>query len=563
MKRRPPKSKQAKPARRAGRKAPSAPKRESSRFDTQKQELLAQDDQRLETQHLLELARDRYMDLYDLAPIGFVILSVSGFVLELNLPGAEMLGMERSRIIGMAFHSRVAAESRRNFLEHLRRTRRGGETVTTEVKLLSSRGTRSVQLHSRVAFDRSDPEASFLLTALIDRTEQKKSEVALGLSEDRLRLALSAARAGTWDWSSPTRSLHWSKDHYALFGLEEDAFHPTFEGWIDLIHPADRARVLRGGLRETIVGSSVDVTYRTNCPDGNERWLHTIGKRIEGGEEGGTRAIGITLDITASKQAELQLKSLNAILEDRRTEAEMHATQLRSLVQELARAETREQSRLAEILHDHVQQTLVAADLNLARLARKSPDAETTSAIANVAGFIHESLRATRNLARDFNPGILKAEGLRAALIWQAEVMKEEFGLSVRIEDMTEVDPRSYEECALLFRAVRELLFNVIKHAKTKEARLRLTRQPDGDLSIEVADGGIGFDPASMSGPEAGNHNGILRIRERIQALGGRFQIQSQPGNGTTVLLIVPVEPRSRTARSGAQPSKARKGRSG
>jgi len=390
-----------------------------------------------------------------------------------------------------------------------------------------------------------------ILSAMIDLVEKREQESAIEASENRLRVALSAASAGAWEWSGPTDAVHWSKDHFALLGVQEGEFHPSFSHWVERIHPADRDKAYRAGLQRTRVGDSVDVAYRVLLPDGNQRWLRTIGKTIQSRAGGSARAIGISLDISPEKETEIRLKTLNAVLEERRTEAEMHTAQLRSLVKELARAESREQARLTDILHDHVQQTLVAADLNLARLGRKASDEETKQAIANVAGFIHDALNTTRNLAKDFDPGLLKEAGLVAALKWQAGAMKEEFGLRVEIEDQADLEPSDFEETAIAFRAVRELLFNVVKHAGAKEAKVCLTTAGQDTLCIEVDDAGIGFDVQWLSRPGPRQHHGILRIRERIHALGGRFLIQSAVGRGTSVRITLPA----RSKRSADQPS--------
>jgi signal transduction histidine kinase len=313
---------------------------------------------------------------------------------------------------------------------------------------------------------------------------------------------------------------------------------------MERIHPADREKAYQGGLHMTHVGDAVDVTYRVVLPGGHVRWLRTIGKTIQSRTGGAARAIGITLDISSEKETELRLKSLNTVLEDQRTEAETHSAQLRTLVEELARAESREQVRLADILHDHVQQTLVAADLNLARLARKAADEETKKSMAIVAGFIHDALNTTRNLAKDFDPGILREDGLVAALKWQAEAMKAEFGLQVKIEHANADEPTEYEEAAIAFRAVKELLFNVIKHARAKEATVRLTMIGEDSLCIEVTDSGVGFDVRRLSRPDSHEHHGILRVRERIRALGGVFMIDSSIGAGTKVRMTFPAGPK-------------------
>ena len=260
------------------------------------------------------------------------------------------------------------------------------------------------------------------------------------------------------------------------------------------------------------------------------------------------KALGTTLSTPSLKTIESRLVQLNAALEDRTNEAEARASQLRAVVAQLARAETREQARLAEILHDHVQQVLVAADMKLAQVLRRSKDADESAALAQVSEFVREALQRTSLLSRDYNPKILEDAGLLQALKWQASAMREEFGILVRVERLTEIEPVEHEVRVILFRAVKELLFNVVKHAKTARARVRVTKNGEM-LEIEVSDGGAGFDVRKETkdpATEATGGQGLPRIRDRILALGGRFHVESVQGFGTRAKLLVPLQPSAR-----------------
>jgi PAS domain S-box-containing protein len=213
---------------------------------------------------------------------------------------------------------------------------------------------------------------------------------------------------------------------------------------------------------------------------------------------------------------------------------------LRQLGTELTLAEQRERQRIADILHDHIQQLLVAAKFQVAALHGTGRGlSERTREIQEL---LDESIKASRTLTAELSPPILK-EGLAASLIWLAGWMSEKYGLSVDL-DVDETMSRVPEEVKmLLFESTRELLFNVAKHAKVKSAAVSLKSLENGQAQIVVSDGGSGFDPASVAaGRERGSGSGLFRLRQRMDLIGGQLGITSKPGEGSRFTLTIPTE---------------------
>jgi signal transduction histidine kinase len=161
--------------------------------------------------------------------------------------------------------------------------------------------------------------------------------------------------------------------------------------------------------------------------------------------------------------------------------------------------------------------------------------------ITEVEEVTNKAMTYTRTLMSQLSPPALSESGLPMALHWLAEQMQQH-NLFVSLQIKTEIPTIPEGQALLLFQSSRELLFNCVKHAKTHEATITL-EQVDGSLCIQISDQGAGFDLADASkkahSPTSGF--GLSSIRERLLSLGGRFELESSPGNGTTATLVLPL----------------------
>lgn len=217
---------------------------------------------------------------------------------------------------------------------------------------------------------------------------------------------------------------------------------------------------------------------------------------------------------------------------------EQRTLRLRALALELTRAEENERRRLAQVLHDQLQPLLIAARLTTESIARPSPVASPKSPdkVARQVGKILESaLAESRALTFQLAPPVLHASGLSKALRWLGRSMEHTHQLSVAVKILAREGTFDETLSILLFQCARELLLNVVKHAGVPRATVVL-RQCKGMLQLEVSDHGAGFDPVQAE--RAANAGfGLLGVRERIHLLGGKVEIRSAPGQGTTVLV--------------------------
>lgn len=213
----------------------------------------------------------------------------------------------------------------------------------------------------------------------------------------------------------------------------------------------------------------------------------------------------------------------------------------------LTLAEQEERRRVATLLHDHVQQLLFGVRLGLAGVAEVEDAAERKRKIERLETVLNEAIEATRSLAVELTPPVLDYEELDVGLRWIAEHMHARYGLEVRVEASTPCRIPSRELRVLLLQLVRELLFNVVKHAGVTAARLRLNAC-SRRCSISVIDEGRGFDAAVIAragqlgeGGYGKGAFGLYSVRERLELLGGRLEIASAPGRGSCLTIHAPV----------------------
>ncbi|HET6823847.1 MAG TPA: PAS domain-containing protein, partial [Anaerolineales bacterium] len=225
------------------------------------------------------------------------------------------------------------------------------------------------------------------------------------------------------------------------------------------------------------------------------------------------------------------------------TERVRSEQKIRALAAELTSTQQRERHQLSQILHDDLQQRLFAIQMHLSfiREAYEKNDLHALQAdFPQLDEWLSESIRVTRQLSVDLSPPIVHGEGLVEAVIWLAAQMNEQYGIKIDIK--ANGMPAEVEEKVrvLVFYAIRELLFNIVKHAGILEAAVRF-EQTDSHLMVIVKDHGAGFDSAQvMNDPQTAH--GLLVVRDRLNLLGCQMNIASERGKGTEAIIEVPYK---------------------
>lgn len=236
-----------------------------------------------------------------------------------------------------------------------------------------------------------------------------------------------------------------------------------------------------------------------------------------------------------------RLEASFADLEARNRELTEHKQKLRRLASEALLTERRERRRIASDVHDTTVQSLAIARIRLGRLRRELEGSSLGELARDVTKLVDDAIAQARLLLYELSPPALYELGLGPALEWLTEQFQERFGLTFRLYLGSEL-PEPDEDCrTVLFQAARELLTNVVKHAGARAASLSLTAC-GGQLVLKVMDDGKGFDPGRIEEPTSSVSGfGLFSIRERLELLNGRMKIVSALGQGTRVILAVPI----------------------
>ena len=362
------------------------------------------------------------------------------------------------------------------------------------------------------------------------RAEKQIRRLATAMMDSNDAVILFDLKGDIQAWNRGAQNMYgWSESEALGLNLREFV-------------PEERAAEHAGLMNRLLLGDAV-ASFETQrlTKDGRilDVWL-TVTPVLD--ESGKVETFSTTgRDITERMRAQEELKSLNEALVERTAEAERQAEQLRKLVTELNLIEKREQQRIAQILHDDLQQTLVAAKYHISLVAGSQ---NVPQATAEVGDLINEAIAASRRVTTELNPPVLKRESLKTILEWLAYWMSDKYGLNVKVEVLgLNIESLPEHIAFFLFRTVRELLFNAVKHAGVKAARVQASRV-DQFIQVVIEDEGAGFNPGVLDPKGERLGLGLSTIRERLTVLGGSMEIDSAPGQGSRFKLMIPCQDR-------------------
>ncbi|HEX4609806.1 MAG TPA: chemotaxis protein CheB [Urbifossiella sp.] len=389
----------------------------------------------------------------------------------------------------------------------------------------------------------------FLVGMAVDVTDRKRAEDALRTGEERLRLALAAARMGIWTLELGIGVQTRDASLNALLGLGARETTQPFDEFLTHIHPDDAAAVREAFAASVREGRPLDAEFRVVRPDGAVRWLRDQGDVLEDSAAEPRHMAGACVDVTDLKGAEAALRDARDRLEVRVAERtadlgramdalEAEMARRRELALRLGTVQEDERRRVARDLHDTIGQLMTGLSLAFKSIESGGDLPPPVAAkVAEARRVMSDLGREVHRLAVRLRPTSLDDIGLGPALGQLVSEWSSRAGVPADFH-AAGVGPGRLPAAVetAVYRVVQEALTNVAKHAGATTVGVVLTR-PDGAVSVVVEDNGAGFDPAATPNGRLG----LLGMRERVELVGGEIDIESASGAGTTVAVRIPI----------------------
>lgn len=409
-----------------------------------------------------------------------------------------------------------------------------GETQVFERAIPSPDG--SVIRHSLAHYipDRLGDEVRGFFVLVTDVSAIKVVEQKLRESEERYRVVLEAQTDAISRLRADGVFLYANDVYCRFFG--KDLKDLLGQSWHPVAHPDDLLMIAARLAELSPANPLVTIENRVYSGAGALHWMQFINRGFFDSDGKLLEVQSVGRDVTERKQAEMALQEANEQLERRvlqRTQA------LRRLAVEMTLAEERERREIARDLHDDLGQLLHVVRLKFDALARLSQGGETLNLCRQLDILLDDASSRVRSLTSQLSPPVLDQLGLLPALYWLATEMGDAYGLEVQVSSGEAMCNRLPSvQASTLFRCIRELLINVARHALIGLAHVRVV-ETASEVVFIIEDDGRGFQ-GDLSG-SFGKGFGLDSIRERMVYMGGSFNIDSQPGQGTRVTLCVPL----------------------
>jgi PAS domain S-box-containing protein len=440
----------------------------------------------------------------------------------------QMLGYEESEIEPhiSAFQRLVHPDDRLRAEEAQDTVASGEATYEAEFRLRHKNG-HYVHVLSRGYPVRRVPGGPVvrIVGTHLDLSDRKAAEAALRQSEERLRLAFDGAQEGVWDWNLETGAVIYSPRWIEMLGYDPSEIEPHVSAWERLIHPDDVQLAQR--LNESLAhgAETYEGEFRLRHKDGHYVHVLSRGFPVRHVPDGPVvRIVGTHFDLTARREAEALAERQRA--EQARTE----------WLTRLVFAQEDERRRIAREMHDQFGEQLTALARRIERLKDAAQTQQDMSApIAALEGIARQLDRDVEQLVWELRPTALDDLGLRAALDNYVRTWSEREGIPAELHTSGLLDTRLPSETeTTLYRIAQEALTNVARHSQATRVDVILERR-DGQVVLIVEDNGVGFDPSVTAGDPSGF--GLVGMQERAALVSARLEIESAPGEGTTVLL--------------------------
>lgn len=480
-------------------------------------ELEMQNDELKRANEELELQQLKFSSIYNLAPLGYFILNSYGIIEEVNNAGAFLIEGGKAGLLGKRMTQFVAPEFTDTFYRFFKDMQATQAKQSCQLKM---RSRANIEFYAQI----EGTAINALITggqpqyyiAVIDITERIEAEKNLAETKERLELSLEASSAGTWELELDTMKFYLDEFNYHICAIPEGGFDGRYLTFINLIYPDDRQMVDEQFRKSINYEKEIDVVCRLINKQGGVCYAGIRGHVIN--EPGQTkRLVGIMIDITDKKRIEEETVVLKY-------------NQQRLIALATLNAEEGERRRISDALHDSVSQLLYGIKMKLGTL-----DVGHTKAHIDISTLIDQAIQETRNISFELAPSILLDFGLPATI---DELVKRLSGPNMKIQAKV-IGFATREDLLLetsIFRMIQELINNCMKHSHASLVSINV-KKGKHIIEIQVQDNGVGFDYHQQETSASGS--GLRSIKNRISIYNGELAVDSVPGKGTVVKIVL------------------------
>ncbi|MDP1940738.1 MAG: PAS domain S-box protein [Gallionella sp.] len=482
-------------------------------------ELEMQNENLRQTQLELEESRDRYVNLYDFAPVAYLTLNHQGLISEINLTGTRLLGFERQKLIRHRFARLIVDDDREHWNKCFQAVLNDMGSCVCEVMLRrSDDSTFWAQLD--FLYQKGENGVESVRTVLTDISVRKRSEKLLHESEEKYRAIFEGTLDGIVLVDDSGMIVDFNPEFVQQSGLSPERLMQTRIWELRPADQSERAQARFFSVLETGQGGVAEVKYRK--PDGGVINIEFRSALIRISNKRYMQSI--VRDITEHKSRELELRNYQQLLRD--------------MAANSSASREAESKRIAREVHDELGQLLTALrmDISLLRIEFGDRDPLLKAKIQDMLVLVDKSIQGVRDVTANLRPAALNM-GIVPAIAWLCDEFPERTNTACTLRVIN--DPVNLDDArtVALFRIVQESLTNIARHAQATHVEITVEQNGD-DIVLKIHDDGKGFDPVAR--PENQSF-GLMGMRERAIALGGEVIIDSAPSEGTVVSVRIPI----------------------
>ena len=485
--------------------------------------------ERKKAEKIIEEGKNFLESVIESSMDGIAIVDGKGYIISLNTALERMCQFKKEELIGKHISILVIDDKdlRNAILEKTRELFEKG-TARYEAVNITKDGTHiNVECHTSLIKDARENIIAGV-SIIRDITERKKAEKEITETRDFLENILKTSADGIMVSDSDGVITMVNKATQKMLGYTNNGL--IGKHTMELVSKdkkyQERGKALIERLYEEGLVTEFEVVWLKK--DGSLVDIELNVGLLKSSDGNYIGAVAGIRDITERKQVEKKLIK--------------YQNQLRSLASQLTLTEEQERRKFAESLHDYIGQSLFVSKIKLEMLHKSGLSSDSAKNLDETLKLIEKMIHDTRSLTFELSPPILYQLGFEPTLEWLIEQIEKQYGIRADFEDDKQLKPLDNDISILLFRAVRELLINVVKHAQAQNVKISTRR--DGDkIQICVEDDGIGF-TISKTGPFdiEGKRFGLFNIEERLDYIGGSFKMESTPSHGTRMTIVAPLK---------------------